>query len=188
MKICNKPFKGITAVLTASLLMSCQAPELREIIFEDKLTQLQSRSIQSRTFDMSNRIEAMRAVITTLQDLDFVIDQADSRLGIITATKLQTYHLRITVKVDDRSSGRILVRAQLNAGPNPVGEVVYQEFFESLGKNFFLTPHFVPLPKSFGKRYGVKSLFLTNRVRNPYRNKKSSTRLLKVWGASAGTV
>ena len=148
MKIWVKFFQGITVLLAASLLASCQGPVLREIIFEDKVTQLQIRSIQSRAFDMSNRIKAMRAVITTLQDLDFVIDQADSRLGIITATKLQRYHLHITVKVDDRSNGRILVRAQLNAGNNPVVEAVYQEFFESLGKNFFLTAHFVPLPKS----------------------------------------
>jgi hypothetical protein len=149
MKIWVKLFQRIMVVFAVSLLASCQVPSLREVIFEDKMTQLQIRSIRSRTFELSDRIKAMRAVITTLQDLDFVIDQADSRLGIITATKLQIYHLHNTVKVDDRSSGRILVRIQLSAGINPGVEAVYQEFFVSLEKNFFLTAHFVPLPKSF---------------------------------------
>jgi hypothetical protein len=142
-------FQVVAVLLAACLLASCQAPPLREIVFEDQMTQLQARSIQSRVFDMTDQIKAMRAVITTLQDLDFVINQADSRLGIITATKLQTYHLYITVKVDERKSGRIRVRVQLRAGIYPLVEAVYQEFFKSLEKNFFLTAHDIPLPKSF---------------------------------------
>lgn len=148
MKLWAQFFKSVTVVVAAYLLTSCQVPPLREIIFEDKVTQLQIRSIRSRTFDMTDRIKAMRAVITTLQDLDFVINQADSRLGIITATKLRTYDLHITVKVDEHSSGRVGVRAQLYAGLNPLTEDVYQEFFASLAKNFFLTAHLIPPLKS----------------------------------------
>lgn len=149
MKVWANSFKVVLVAIAASLLVSCAThPPIREVIFEDQMTQLQTRSIQSRTFDMTDQIKAMRAVITTLQDLEFVIDQADSRLGIITATKLQTYHLHITVKVDDRSSGRILVRVQLSAGITPLGEAVYQEFFTSLEKNFFLRAYYVPAPKS----------------------------------------
>ncbi len=149
MKSWATSFQVLAVFFAACLLASCQAPPLREIIFEDQMAQLQARSIQSRAFDMTDQIKAMRAVITTLQDLDFVINQADSRLGIITATKLQTYHLYITVKVDERKSGRTRVRVQLRAGINPLVEAVYQEFFTSLEKNFFLTAHYVPIPKSF---------------------------------------
>ena len=133
--------------LAAALLASCAAePSVREIIFDDQMTQLQTRSIQTRTFELTDRIKAMRAVIATLQDLDFVIDRADSRLGIITATKLKGYHLHITAKVDDRRSGPILVRVNLTvsivniASPTltSIGSEVYQEFFTSLGKNVFL--------------------------------------------------
>jgi len=142
-------FQVVAVLFAACLLASCQAPPLREIVFEDQMTQLQARSIQSRTFDMTDQIKAMRAVITTLQDLDFVINQADSRLGVISSTKLQNYHLYITVKVDEPKSGRIKVRVQLHAGLYPLVEAVYQEFFTSLEKNFFLTAHYVPIPKSF---------------------------------------
>jgi len=151
-------FQVVAVLFAACLLASCQAPPLREIVFEDQMTQLQTRSIQSRTFDMTDQIKAMRAVITTLQDLDFVINQADSRLGVITATKLQTYHLYITVKVDELKSGRTRVRVQLRAGINPLVEAVYQEFFKSLEKNFFLTAHYAVIPKSFapGEPSGLK--------------------------------
>ncbi|CAB5125554.1 hypothetical protein D3OALGA1CA_2876 [Olavius algarvensis associated proteobacterium Delta 3] len=125
--------------LAVSLLASC-APAIntRDIIFEDQTTQLQVRSIQSRTFELTDRIKTMRAVITTLQDLDFVINQADAPLGIITATKLKTYNLHVTVKVDDQSSGRIRVRLQMSAGTFSLAEGVYQEFFTSLQKNMFV--------------------------------------------------
>ena len=139
MKIWVKFTKIVLVIIAAILLVSCAAqPPIRDVIFEDQMTQLQTRSIQSRTFDMTDRIKAMRAVITTLQDLDFVIDQADSRLGIITATKLKSYHLHITVKVNDRSSGRIQVRLQMSVVMYTLAEGVYQEFFTSLEKNLFL--------------------------------------------------
>ena len=110
------------------------------------MTLLQMRSIQTRTFELTDRIKALRAVIATLQDLDFVIDRADSRLGIDTATKLKGYHLHITVKADDRGSGPLLVRVNLSvsfinvASPESynISSDMYQEFFTSLGKNVFL--------------------------------------------------
>jgi hypothetical protein len=149
MKVWANSLKAVLMIIATTQLVSCAStPPVREIIYEDQMTQLQARSIQSRTFEMTDRIKAMRAVITTLQDLDFVIDQADSRLGIITATKLKSYHLHITVKVDDRSSGRILVRIQLSAGMYPLVEAVYQEFFTSLEKNIFLKGYYLPTPKS----------------------------------------
>ena len=112
------------------------------------MTLLQARSIQSRTFELTDRIQAMRSVLTTLQDLDFVIDGADSALGVITATKLQSYQLHITVKVDALDSGRIRVRAQMSAGMVELAQGVYQEFFASLEKNVFLSPQYTPAPLS----------------------------------------
>jgi len=146
MKVRDKRWQAVLVALTAALLASCATkPSVREIIFDDQMTQLQARSIQSRTFEFTDRIKAMRAAIVTLQDLDFVIDRADSRLGIITATKLKGYHLHVTVKVDDRRSGLILVRVNLsvsfiniaNPGLYSISSEVYQEFFTSLGMNIF---------------------------------------------------
>ena len=147
MKVRVKRCQAVIGTLAAALLASCAAqPPVRDVIFDDQMTQLQARSIQSRTFELTDRIKTMRAVIATLQDLDFVIDRADSRLGIIVATKLKGYHLHVTVKVDDRRSGPILVRVNLvagfgtiaRAGLTSISSEVYQELFTSLGKNIFL--------------------------------------------------
>ena len=146
MKVWVKGCQFVFALLAAGVIVSCvPRPAVREIIFDDTMTQLQVRSIQSRTFELTDRIKAMRAVIATLQDLDFVIDRADSRIGIITATKLRGYHLYITIKVDDRRSGPTLVRVFFFAKPTYPGmygvvkmpEANYQEFFTSLSKNVF---------------------------------------------------
>ena len=71
MKIRAAAFYAVSVLLAAYLLVSCQPLSLRDIIFEDQMTQLQARSIQSRAFEMTDQIKAMRAVITTLQDLDW---------------------------------------------------------------------------------------------------------------------
>ncbi len=80
--------------------------------------------------------------MATLQDLGFVLDEADSILGTVTATKLSGYALRITVSVRPRGEKQLLVRANCqykNAAvvdPEP-----YQQFFASLEKAMFLAAH-----------------------------------------------
>ena len=67
MKVRDKRWQAVLVALTAALLASCATkPSVREIIFDDQMTQLQARSIQSRTFEFTDRIKAMRAAIVTL--------------------------------------------------------------------------------------------------------------------------
>ncbi len=123
-------------VLAALVLLSaCTELSPREIVFEDAARQQQLRTIQTHSFSVTNRIKTMRAVIVTLQDLDFVIDQADSQLGFISATKLNGYHLDASVLVDDTTPDRLLVRVSFAAGLQPIQDDSYQEFFTSLQKN-----------------------------------------------------
>jgi hypothetical protein len=105
----------------------------------------EKKSSNRRVREQADRIKAMRAVLATLQDLDFVIDQADSRLGLITATRLQNYQLQITIMIHEREAGRLLVRASCQVGLFPVQDPEpYQEFFASLEKNFFLAAQQAP--------------------------------------------
>lgn len=127
---------GVLASL--ALLTACTQLTPHEIVFEDATRQQQLRTIQTHSFAMDDRIKTMRAVIVTLQDLEFVINQADSLLGFISATRLSGYHLDISVLVDDSDPGRMLVRTSFAAGLQPVQDTSYQEFFASLQKN--LTP------------------------------------------------
>ena len=139
MRILGRITTGLFLGTVAALLSSCAAP-LGQVVFEEEASQLRTRSMQSRTFDTADRITTMRAIIGTLMDLDFVIDQADSRLGLITATRLHGYQLHVTVMVHERSGERVLVRASGQVGIYPIQEPEpYQEFFASLEKVLFLT-------------------------------------------------
>ena len=66
-------------------------------------SQVQLRSIQTKTFETTDANKVLRSVVSTLQDLSFVIDKSDVKLGIISATKLSQYTLRITVTVKKKN-------------------------------------------------------------------------------------
>ena len=62
------------------------------------------------------RHSGVEAVIGTLQDLGFVIDDANSNLGIISGTKLDGYLLRMMVTVKRRGEKPTTVCAPSSAG------------------------------------------------------------------------
>jgi len=81
----------------------------------------------------------MRAVIATLQDLGFTIDQADMDLGIVTATRLQVSDMRMTVTVAPKAEERVSVRANARVGEQGITQAeTYQDFFVALDKAMFL--------------------------------------------------
>ena len=105
-------------------------------------TQLQKRSYQSRVFDTADKEKVLRATLSTLQDLGFVIDRADLALGSISGTKLDGHQIKITVSVRPKGADRMLVRANAQFNISPIEDPKhYQDFFSSLEKSLFLTAH-----------------------------------------------
>jgi len=103
---------------------------------------VQLRSFQERAFDTADKEQTLRSVIATLQDLSFVLDKADFDLGIVSATKLSGYQLRVTVTVRPRGNSQMLVRANAQQGERAVEDPKpYQDFFIALEKSMFLTAH-----------------------------------------------
>jgi hypothetical protein len=131
--------------LSLLLLASCTQLSPRDIVLEDPASQQQLRTLQTHTFTVDNRVRMLRAVITTLQDLDFVIDRADSQLGFISATKLDGYSLEVSILVENAEPDRVRVRASLDSptigynlfGRKAIDDHSYQVFFASLEKNLF---------------------------------------------------
>lgn len=111
--------------------------------FESDASQVRLRSIQTRAFDITDKKKMMQTVISTLQDLDFVIDKADFDLGTITGTKFLGYSAVVmTVTVRSRGQTQLLVRANAQYGIKSVDDAqTYQDFFNALGKSLFLTAH-----------------------------------------------
>jgi len=100
------------------------------------------RSFQQRAFDTNDVEKTLRTVISTLQDLSFVIDKADLDLGTVSATKLSGYQVRMTVTVRPRGATQILVRANAQYMDKAIEDPKpYQDFFVALEKAMFLTAH-----------------------------------------------
>jgi hypothetical protein len=130
----------VTVILGAVVLCGCVSS--LDQVTKTGQSAVQMRSYQERAFDTADKEQTLRSVIATLQDLSFVLDKADLDLGMVTATKVSGYQLRVTVTVRPRGDTQMLVRA--NAGYEE--EVVkdpkfYRDFFAALEKAMFLTAH-----------------------------------------------
>lgn len=113
-------------------------------VHEDVLgtqTQLQMRNYQSRAFDTTDKDMVLRSVISTMQDLGFIIERADQALGTVSGTSFTYGASKLTVSV--RQVGkRIVVRANAQRGLQAIEEpLAYQNFFNALGQSLFLEAH-----------------------------------------------
>jgi hypothetical protein len=106
-------------------------------------SQVQTRNYQSRSFETDDRGMVLRSVVSTMQDLGFIIGRADERLGTITGTSFSNGS-KLTVSVRAMGQGRVVVRANAQAGLNEISDPVpYQNFFSALSQSLFLEAHLV---------------------------------------------
>jgi len=130
----------LLVIIGAGLMFGCVS-SIDQVMKTDQ-SAVQLRSYQERAFDTADKEQTMRSVIATLQDLSFVLDKADLDLGIVSATKLSGFQLRVTVTVRPRGSSQMLVRANAQQGEMAVEDPKpYQDFFTALEKSMFLTAH-----------------------------------------------
>lgn len=128
------------ACVLAFTLAACEFSPPRPVLEGE--SQVQLRSIQTRSFETDDKQQTLRTVIATLQDLGFVIDKADATLGAVSATKLDGYELRMTVTVRPRDPDSLLVRASAQYQMEPIDDPApYQDFFTALEKSMFLAMH-----------------------------------------------
>ena len=135
-------FSGLLA-LVVLFSSGCATTTTTQHVLEVGSSQVQARSIQTRVFDTTDKSKMMKVIISTLQDLDFVLDRADLLLGSVTASKFTNNTLlKITVAVRPRGEKQLLVRANAQFGIKAIDDPEpYQDFFNALEKALFLTAH-----------------------------------------------
>jgi hypothetical protein len=95
--------------------------------------------MQSRVFDITDHNRLLRTIIATLQDLGFVIDDAEETLGTVSGTKRSGYFLRMTVSIRPRGTNQMIVRSNVQYNWQAIEDPEpYQYFFSTLSKALFL--------------------------------------------------
>lgn len=133
--------KLVIPVIVVSLFLAGCATSQKQLLVAEE-SQVKLRSIQTRAFDTTDKEKTLQTVISTLQDLDFVVEKADVPLGMVTATKFSKNQvvLKITVTVKPKGDTQMAVRANAQYGLKPIEDPIpYQDFFAALEKAMFLT-------------------------------------------------
>lgn len=131
----------LTSVL--ALGIACASPQPTPDLLGPTEEQTKLRAFQSRTFDVSDREQAVRAVIAALQDLGFIIERANGEMGVVTGARFAEprYYdvLGITVTIRPQPGGDMLVRANAIYNNEPITDPkVYQNFFATLERSMFI--------------------------------------------------
>ena len=110
---------------------------MRDNVLGTPHTQVQMRNYQSRSFDTSNKTMVMQALLSTMQDLGFMIEKTDEKLGLVTGTSFSNGS-KVTATV--RTQGKkTIVRLNAQSGYSAItNPITYQNFFNSLEQSLFL--------------------------------------------------
>ena len=120
----------LATILLVSFISGC-ASQIDPALVKQR--ELQVQRMQTRVFDTNNRSGLVRGVIAAMQDLSFVIDNADAQQGIIAAKKYGDYLIEMTVTVQPISRKQILVHGIAQYNLKPIEDpFLYEQFFSSL--------------------------------------------------------
>ncbi len=136
----------LTSILACALavtMAACTAPKPSPQLLAPTEAQTKMRAIQSRTFEVADKLVALRGVMAVLQDLGFVIERANEELGLVTGAKFAEPNfldvVAITVTVRPQEGGKFLVRVNAIYNNVPVEDPeVYQNFFAALERSLFV--------------------------------------------------
>jgi hypothetical protein len=140
----GKPWVFGSLVIVLCLLLSgCETPETPKDLLAPTEAQLKLRTLQTRTFDVTDRNLAIRAVIASLQDLGFIIERANDSLGLVTAARFAepNYYdvVSVTVTVRQHTPEKLTVRVNAIYNNKPIDDPkVYQNFFVALERSIFV--------------------------------------------------
>ncbi len=109
-----------------------------EIISRQRNSVLQNQSLTSRVFYVPDQSIVPAAIVSTLQDLGYFINDSN-RTGYVSGIRTLHTDDRVTVTFRSEDDDFVTVRANFSISLiDPNGAVQYQRFFSSLNKSIFL--------------------------------------------------
>ena len=81
----KRPAQCLSLVAVCAALISCAGTPKDAFMLSP--TSLEDRQVQSRKFTTDNEVSLLSAGAAVLQDMGYVLDETDSKLGLITASK-----------------------------------------------------------------------------------------------------
>ncbi len=142
---------GKLAVAIGALFVYSACASSKEHLLKMDESQVEMRSMQTRAFDTTDKEGMLRTVISTLQDLGYIVNEANEVIGTVSARTTDIKYklfskkklpLLITVTVRPRGETQLLVRANAQFDDKAVkNPLVYQNFFNVLEKSIYLSAH-----------------------------------------------
>ena len=119
---------GILIIAIAVIIAFSGCASSKKQLLRMDESQVKLRSMQTRAFDTTDKDKMLRTVISALQDLGYIVNEANEVIGTVSARtthikykllEKKKYPLLITVTVRPRGETQLLVRA--NAQYKPKG-------------------------------------------------------------------
>jgi hypothetical protein len=124
------------AWLSIALLAGCITPNQAVTA---SASQLQTRQYQTKEYNGLDKKNAIKALISTLQDVEFVLDRVDPNSGTVTATKYSSGVSKVTATVREKGQDSVSIRINASYQGRPITEPLhYQNLFNLLDKSIFL--------------------------------------------------
>ncbi|MBQ3034340.1 MAG: hypothetical protein IJD28_08155 [Deferribacterales bacterium] len=128
-------------ILIISVVLTACAPTLSSRVMDLNQSQLEKRSYQARVFDTTDKKLVMRAIISTMQDLGFIIDTANEKFGTLSGRTFST-GASVTITVRESNQTQTTVRINAQQGNKLIEDpIAYQNFFNALAQSLFLEAH-----------------------------------------------
>jgi hypothetical protein len=127
--ILESAVRWFTILTLAFGIMACASPPPTPDLLAPTEEQTKLRNMQTRSFDVTDRNQAMRGVIAALQ--------------LVTAARFAepNYYdvMGVTVTVRPQAGGKMLIRANAIYNNEPITDPkVYQNFFATLERSMFI--------------------------------------------------
>ncbi|QDL91511.1 hypothetical protein FDP22_06775 [Paroceanicella profunda] len=133
-------FNALFLAGAALLITGCQMNSTQQVL-QSTRSQAAQRVISTREYETTDRAAVLQAVVSTLQDLEYVIDRVDPVLGTVSATRYGRDLSRLTVSVREASNVTI-VRASGQTNQTEISDpLAFESFYDSLSQSLFLQPH-----------------------------------------------